>query len=163
MAGKSSQFGTIQRQERMLKALLAYHGIVTRAAAAAGITPTSHYNWYREDQDYQNKVNSIKFQCHEEFKELVMQAVRKKIEEGNTTIIALCYKQVCLKEQENMQNLTPYKPVFKPLIKIAPHPMDIFAKDKMTQLAVKEFFEQEKKKVNPEKIDPSFFPKEDKR
>ena len=161
MSGKSNQFSTIHRQQRMLKALVANHGIVIRAAKAAGITPQTHYNWYKEDKEYQSHVDNIKFECFEEFKELVLQAVRKKIEEGNTTIIAMCYKQVCHKEHETMQNLTPYKPRFKPLIKIAPHPMDIYSKDRMTQLAVKEFFDQKKKDGNND-IDPAFFPKEEK-
>ncbi|HTB33031.1 MAG TPA: hypothetical protein VK808_13460, partial [Bacteroidia bacterium] len=61
MSGKSSPMSTIQRQQRMLRALRAYNGIVTRSAKAAGITSQTHYNWIREDETYQKNVAAIKF------------------------------------------------------------------------------------------------------
>jgi hypothetical protein len=144
MSEESSPAGTINRKERMLKALEAHHGIVTRAAKAAGITPQTHYNWYREDQDYQNQVEMLKYKCHEEFKDLVMDAVLKKIQEGNTSIIAMCYKSLFKKIHEFLEIKTPYKQNLKAAIRlVSPPPRGInYSKDPFTQQALREYDEK---------------------
>ncbi len=81
-------------QERMLKALDASYGNVTKAAKAAKIERKTHYNWVRADKQYSERVNLIRHECHEEFKDLVREGVRKKVIEGNTTILAMCYRSL---------------------------------------------------------------------
>jgi len=92
MSKKSSAVNTMHQQARMLKALEASYGNVSRAAKATRITRQTHYNWYRQDEAYAEKVNLLKHECHEEFKDLVREGIRKKVIEGNTTILALCYR-----------------------------------------------------------------------
>jgi regulatory Fis family protein len=135
---KSTQFSTIHRQQRMIKALRASGGIVTRAAKMAGITPQTHYNWYREDEQYADEVVLLKYECHEEFKDLVMEAVRKKIKEGNTTIIAMCYRSVFKDIPTKMEQGTPFKEQVRVGIKVVSQPV-YYAMDEETQAAVREY------------------------
>ena len=141
MSGKSSPMSTIQRQQRMLRALRACNGIVTRSAKAAGITSQTHYNWIREDETYQKNVAAIKFECFEDFKDLVMEAVIKKVKQGNTTIIALCYKTVLAEQAETLQKLSPYRDRLKMSIRVMPNPNPNYAKDPFTQQAIREYEE----------------------
>ena len=138
---KSDQLSTIHRQQRMLKALSAHYGIVTRAAKAAGITPQTHYNWYRGDEQYAEQVNLIKYECHENFKNLVMDAVIKKVNEGNTTIIAMCYKSLFKDLPERMERGSPFRARPKVAIRVQSKPIE-YAKDPMTQEAVREYEER---------------------
>ena len=129
MSGKSSPIGTMHRKERMLEALIAHHGIVTRAAKATGITPQTHYNWYKEDEEYQSEVEMLKYECYEEFKDIVMEAVLKKINEGNTSIIAMCYKSLFKTKPEQMEMKTPFKQRLKVGINYVPRPVRNQAND----------------------------------
>jgi len=49
-----------QRKQAMLEALERSLGIVSAAAANAGISRETHYRWLREDEDYAEKVESLK-------------------------------------------------------------------------------------------------------
>lgn len=107
---KSNSANTAKQQTRMLKALEANHGNVSKAAKAAGISRKTHYNWYREDEGYAEEVNLLKHECQEEFKDLVREGIRKKVMEGNTTILALCYKTLFSeKTMLRMEINNPYK------------------------------------------------------
>lgn len=110
MANKSSAVNTAKQQTRMLKALEANHGNVSKAAKATGITRQTHYNWYRQDEEYMDKVDLLKHECHEEFKDLVREGIRKKVIEGNTTILALCYRTLFSeKAMMKMEAMNPYR------------------------------------------------------
>ena len=141
MANKSSPVNTQHQQQRMLKALEAHYGNVSKATKAVGITRQTHYNWYKENEEYCEKVDLLKVQCHEEFKDLIMEAVIKKIKEGNTQIIALCFKTVCAEDAEQLQKLNPYKPKLKMRIRVMPNPNPNYAKDPFTQQAIREYEE----------------------
>ena len=43
----------------MLEALEKSLGVVTSACKAVGIARQTHYEWYKEDEDYRNSVDSI--------------------------------------------------------------------------------------------------------
>jgi hypothetical protein len=110
MAKKSKAVSTEHQQARMLKALAANHGNVAKASKATGISRQSHYNWYRGDKLYAGQFDLLRHECHEEFKEMVMEGIRKKVQEGNTTILALCYKKLFSDSQlEMMEAASPFK------------------------------------------------------
>jgi hypothetical protein len=143
MTYKTETVNTMHQQQRMLKALAAHYGIVSRACKATGISRQTHYNWYSENEAYRERVDTLKFECHEEFKDIIMQAVIKKINEGNTTIIALCFKAICLKDAETMERLNPYKARIQAAIKVVPHPQGVnWANDPYTQRVVREMKER---------------------
>jgi hypothetical protein len=107
---KSSQQTTFNKQEAMLTALHASMGAVTKAAAIAEITPQTHYNWYKNDEEYHDRVDNIKFVAYEKYREMVLDAVAKKIEEGNTSVINKCFTAFLAKWPEEMERYNPYKP-----------------------------------------------------
>lgn len=43
----------------MIEALEKSLGVVTSACKAVGIARQTHYEWYKEDKDYQSKVDSV--------------------------------------------------------------------------------------------------------
>lgn len=43
----------------MLEALEKSLGVVTTACKSVGIARQTHYEWYRQDEDYRNKVDSV--------------------------------------------------------------------------------------------------------
>jgi hypothetical protein len=154
MSEKSETINITQQQQRMLKALAAHYGIVSRACKATGISRQTHYNWYSENEAYRERVDTLKFECHEEFKDLIMQAVIKKIKEGNTTIIALCFKTACAKDAECMERLNPYKERITAAIKIVPHPQGVnWADDPYTQRVVREMKERNEREERELKRD----------
>jgi len=126
---------TIYRRQDILKALRVNYGIVSRAARLAKITPQTHYNWYREDELYAEAVNLIKYESHEQFKDLVMEAVHKKIEEGNTVVIMMCYKSLYKDMPKVLEQGTPFKERIKVGIKVVSKPIH-YAMDEETQAAV---------------------------
>ncbi len=150
---KSSSVNTAHQQIRMLRALETYFGNVAKATRAVGITRQTHYNWYNEDDDYADKVNIIKYECHEDFKNLVMDSVRKKIEQGNTAIIALCYKNLFMGDaRERLDVRSPIK--FRPLaaIKLVDRQSVLYSKDPDTARILSEVKEEGS---NPrQKLDP---------
>jgi hypothetical protein len=107
---KSSPQVTFNRKEAMLRALQANFGRVSKAAQAAEITKQTHYNWYKNDEEYRNSVDNIKYECYEEFGDLVFNAVLKKLEEGNTSVINKCFFTLFAKWAEQMAMDNPYRP-----------------------------------------------------
>ncbi len=152
MAKKSSAASTAQQQTRMLKALQASYCNVTRATKAVGITRQTHYNWYKNDQEYQDKVDDLKFECHEEFKDLVMEGIVKKLKEGNTAILSLCYKTLVVKDQEHLSSMNPYKTQMRAVYKLSDHKSVMYAKDPDTSRILSEI---EEEGSNPrQRLDP---------
>jgi hypothetical protein len=50
---------TNNRKKRMLKALEEAKGIVTSAAPVAGINPCTHYDWIKNDKEYESAVEAV--------------------------------------------------------------------------------------------------------
>lgn len=139
---KSTALKTQHQKTRMLKALEACRGNVSKASKATGITRQTHYNWFKEDNEYNNSVSKLRFECHEQFKDLIMDAVIKKIEQGNTAIIALCFKAVCMKNIENLESLNPFKERLKAVYKLVDHQSAMYAKDPDTARILSEIKEE---------------------
>src|SRR5579863_6964795 len=105
---KSTEQTTAIKQEAMLKALQATYGTVKRAAAMVQITPQTHYNWYKNDEGYREKVDSLKYELYEDYKDLVMEAVLKKVREGNSSIINRSFQTFFAKWVDQMERANPY-------------------------------------------------------
>lgn len=121
---KSTDITTSLKQEAMLKALQATYGAVKRAAAMVQITPQAHYNWYKNDDDYRDKVDTLKYELYEEYKDLVMEAVLKKVKEGNSAIINRSFQTFFTKWVEQMERANPYRPRLIARIKYVDKPED---------------------------------------
>ncbi len=94
----------------MLTALRANFGRISKAAEAVNITRQTHYHWYRHDEEYRNSVDNIKYETYEEFEDMVLEAVIKKLNEGNASVINRCFNTVFSKWAENMAKASPVKP-----------------------------------------------------
>lgn len=101
----------------MLRALQTNLCRVSKAAEIVGITKQTHYNWYKNDEEYRNSVDNIKYESFEEFGDLVFNAVLKKINEGNTAVINRCFFTLFAKWAEQMTRTNPYTPKIIPRIK----------------------------------------------
>jgi len=112
------------KKEAMLKALQATYGSVRSAASMAQITPQTHYNWYKYDEDYRDRVDVIKYEAYEEYKDLVIEAVFKKVKEGNAAVINKSFHTLFAKWAEQMERANPYRPRLVPKIKYVDKPGD---------------------------------------
>jgi len=121
---KSSQLTTSLKKEEMLKALQANYGAVRKASIIAQITTQTHYHWYKYDETYRDKVDTIKYETYEEYKELVIAAVLKKVEEGNAAVINRSFHILFAKWAEQMERANPYRPRLVPKIKYVDKPGD---------------------------------------
>jgi hypothetical protein len=121
---KSSGLTTSLKKEEMLKALQTTYGAVTRAATIVQITPQTHYNWYKYDEDYRDKVDTLKYQSYEEFKDLVLEAVLTKVKEGNSSIINRSFQTFFAKWADQMERANPYRPRLIPRLNYVDKPGD---------------------------------------
>lgn len=55
---KSTELATSLKQETMLQALKISYGAVSKAATMTQITPQTHYNWYKNDEEYRDRVDT---------------------------------------------------------------------------------------------------------
>ncbi len=94
----------------MLRAMQANLGCVSKAAADAEITKQTHYNWYKNDEVYRESIDNIKYESYEEFRDLVFNAVLKKVNEGDTAVINRCFFTLFNKMTEQMTNDNTYRP-----------------------------------------------------
>lgn len=108
----------------MLRALRSSYGAVRKAAAMVQITPQTHYNWYKHDEDYRDKVDHIKYETFEEYKDLVIEAVFKKVKEGNAAVINKSFHTLFAKWAEQMDRANPYRPRLVPKIRYVDKPDD---------------------------------------
>lgn len=121
---KNFEFNSSLKQEAMLKALRDMLGNVSKAAARIQITPQTHYNWYKNDEDYRDKVDHIKYQIFEDYKDLVIEAVFNKVKEGNASIINRSFQTLFAKWAEQMEMNNPYRPRLLPKINYIDKPGD---------------------------------------
>jgi hypothetical protein len=143
---KNSPVATALKKQAMIKALEANFGNIVISASKAGITPQTHYRWCKEDDAYYKAAESLKDIGLRNVKESLLDIAMQKIRKGDSSVLNKMLG-IFLKEMpEEMKIMSRYNNVpFKPLIRIAPHPNDFYAKDPMTQLAVKQFMEDQEK------------------
>jgi hypothetical protein len=128
---KSTPQLTFNKKEAMLKALQGNFGRVSKAAAAAQITKQTHYNWYKNDEEYRHSVDNIKFEGFEEFGDLVFSAVIDKLKEGNTAVVNKCFQTVFADWVGQMERGSPYKPRIITTIKYIDKPAPPAIPDKL--------------------------------
>jgi hypothetical protein len=119
---KNSGQVTFNTQQAMLRALKVSCGSVTKAAAMVDITPQTHYNWYRNNEVYRDNVDNIKYEVFEGYKDMVIEAVFKKVSEGNTSVINKCFNTLFAKWAEQMERANPYRPRLLPKINYVKKP-----------------------------------------
>ncbi len=83
-----------KRQRAFLKHLEESKGIVTTAARAAGIDPSTHYKWLRGDQEYKEAVEKIQDSAGD----FVEGKLLELIEKGNVTAV-IFYCKTRLKQR----------------------------------------------------------------
>lgn len=69
------------QKNAMIEALEKSLGIVTAACKTVGIARQTHYEWYKEDEDYRNRVDSIADMTLD----FAESQLHKQIKEGNST------------------------------------------------------------------------------
>lgn len=58
-----------------INALQENFGIVTKASEACGISRQTHYNWYKDDEDYKRKVDDIDDICLDFAENVIFEAM----------------------------------------------------------------------------------------
>lgn len=122
---KSSELTTTLKKQEMLKALQANQGFVRKAAALAQIAAQTHYHWYKHDENYRDKVDNIKYETYEDYKDMVIEAVFKKVQEGNASVINKSFHTLFAKWAEQMERANPYRPRLLPKIKYVDKPGNV--------------------------------------
>ena len=144
--GKNSAAATAIQKKAMIDALEANFGNATKAAVAAHIKPRTHYRWLKEDEDYANEAENMKDLCYRKVKDNLLENALKKIDKGDSAVLNKMLGIFFKKMPEEMDRVRRFNDVpFRLKIKVAPHPQDIYAKDPMTQLAVKQYFAEKEK------------------
>lgn len=77
----------VKQQEMMLNALELNYGNVNLAAKVAGISPSTHYRWRKENADYEQKTDCIKDIGYRNLKENILSLAMKKAEKGDTGVL----------------------------------------------------------------------------
>lgn len=75
-------------QKLLLKSLEQHLGIISKAAAACGMTRQSHYDWLKTSEEYRNAWKIIDEDC----KDIIEDAIIQKILDGDTTMIIFAAK-----------------------------------------------------------------------
>jgi hypothetical protein len=115
---KNSPVETALQKKKMIDALEANFGSVTKAAKVAGITPRTHYRWVQEDREYGYQSESIKDICYKKIKDKLLETALKQIEKGDSTVLnkllSIYFKHVPFEIQKvNMYNNVPIRATVK--------------------------------------------------
>lgn len=121
---KSTELTTALKQENMLQSLKVTYGAVSKAAAMTQITPQTHYNWYKNDENYRDRVDNIKYETFEAYKDIILEALLKKVKEGNAAAINRAFQTFFGKWAEQMERVNPYRPRLTARIKYVDRPGD---------------------------------------
>ncbi len=84
---KNSQMETANRKAIMLNALANNFGNVTKAAKLAKINPSTHYQWLKEDSDYENMTENVKDIGFRSVKDSLLELSMKMAEKGNAMVL----------------------------------------------------------------------------
>jgi len=99
-------------KKAMIEALEKSLGIVTTACKSVGIDRGTHYNWYRDDEDYKKAVLGIDDMTID----FAESHLHKKIKEGDTTATIFYLKTKGKKRgyiERNEMQIDIEKPIFK--------------------------------------------------
>ena len=84
---KNSQELIVLQKQKMLDAIVANFGNVTKAAAMAGIHPSSHYRWLKEDPEYADVSENMKDISFRKIKDRLLEKALEKIDKGDSAIL----------------------------------------------------------------------------
>ena len=78
---------TAKQKEFMINALEANYGNVRAAAKLAKISPQTHYRWRKEDNDYDNRTDSMRDICYRDVKEHLISKGLKMVDKGDVSVL----------------------------------------------------------------------------
>jgi hypothetical protein len=77
----------LRQQSLMIEELEKNYGSIKNAAKAAGIHPSTHYRWMKEDDDYERKATMSRDVGCRNLKENIIEIALRKAEKGNAAVI----------------------------------------------------------------------------
>ena len=77
----------LRQQSLMIEELEKNYGSIKNAAKAAGIHPSTHYRWMKEDDDYERKATMSRNVGCRNLKENIIEIALRKAEKGNAAVI----------------------------------------------------------------------------
>lgn len=80
-------FEILRQQSIMIDELEKNYGSIKNAAKAAGIHPSTHYRWMKEDEDYERKVYISRDIGCRNLKENIIEIALRSAEKGNVAVI----------------------------------------------------------------------------
>ena len=116
--GTNSATATALQKKRMIDALEANMGSVTKAAKAVKISPRTHYRWVNEDREYALQSESIKDICYKKIKDKLLEKALAQIEKGEASVLnkmlGIYFKHIPDDMQKvNMYNSVPIRATVK--------------------------------------------------
>jgi Bacterial regulatory protein, Fis family len=87
MQSNQDPFVIEKQKEKMITALEANRGNVSKAAKLAEITPKTHYRWRKEDERYESRTDSLKDICYRDIKENLIDTCLELAEKGNERVL----------------------------------------------------------------------------
>jgi hypothetical protein len=144
--GKNSETATAIQKKKMLDALEANFGNISRAAKLVKMDTRTHYRWLREDPEYGELAENMRDLCYRRVKDNLLENALKKIEKGDSAVLNKMLGIYFKKLPEEMERASHFNNVpFRVKLKVAPHPNDFYSNDPMTKLAVKQFMADQEK------------------
>ena len=80
-------FEILRQQSIMIDELEKNYGSIKKAAKAAGIHPSTHYRWMKEDEDYERKATISRDVGCRNLKENIIEIALREAEKGNSAVI----------------------------------------------------------------------------
>ncbi len=80
-------FEILRQQSIMIDELEKNYGSIKNAAKAAGIHPSTHYRWMKEDEDYERKATISRDVGCRNLKENIIEIALRSAEKGNVAVI----------------------------------------------------------------------------
>lgn len=77
----------LRQKSLMIEELEKNYGSIKNAAKAAGIAPSTHYRWMKEDEDYERKATMSRDVGYRNLKDNVIEIALRKAEKGNAAVI----------------------------------------------------------------------------
>jgi hypothetical protein len=86
--GKNTEAVTIAQKEKMMEAIEANYGNITKAAKMVGIHPATHYRWLKEDEAYADQTEYMRDVSFRKIKDKLLEKALEKIDTGDSAILS---------------------------------------------------------------------------
>ena len=95
----------LRQKSIMIEELEKNYGSIKNAAKAAGIHPSTHYRWMKEDEDYERKADISKDVGYRNLKDNIIEIALRKAEKGSATVITQMMRTFLKYLPDEMQRL----------------------------------------------------------